>query len=340
LNDRRAEEIWLFCKPQSFCANLLTLVSDDALRNKLSSGGCKNVKGFIHYTALLNNMKVLYNKLLLQKQTIIKVFLITLVYYLNRTMKKSFKSSLKLLVVAVILSSCHSINPSVMFKTGKDFKYSEQPKEVLKEYKIAANDLLEFKLYTNDGFKLIDITSLNSEGQISSGAVYSYKVEFDGTVKLPIVNRIKLEGMTIREAELLLEDTYSKEYIKPFVLLSISNRRVIIFPGFGGSAKVITLINDNTTLIEALAIAGGITQRGKAQKVKLLRGNLKNPEVFLIDLSTIDGIKQADLVMQANDIIYVEPSADIATGLANQVAPYISLITSVVFIYTYITLFK
>ena len=35
--------------------------------------------------------------------------------------------------------------------------------------------------------------------------------------------------------------------------------------------QVLTLVNQNTTLIEALALAGGISEMGKAKKVKLIR---------------------------------------------------------------------
>ena len=54
-------------KKEAFCTNLLTLVNDDVLRNKMGSGGWGNVKERFHYAALVNNMKELYHKLLLQK---------------------------------------------------------------------------------------------------------------------------------------------------------------------------------------------------------------------------------------------------------------------------------
>ena len=54
---------------EAFYVNLLTLVSNDELRNKMGTGGWENVKERFHYTALVNNMKELYHKLLLQKAT-------------------------------------------------------------------------------------------------------------------------------------------------------------------------------------------------------------------------------------------------------------------------------
>ena len=154
-------------------------------------------------------------------------------------------------------------------------------------------------------------------------------------MKLPIIGRVSLKGMTVREAELFLEEKYSGFYIKPFLLLNVSNRRVIVFPGAPGDAKVVPLLNDNTTLIEALALAGGISQNGKAKKIKLIRGNLSNPEIYLIDLSTIEGMKQANLVLQANDIIYIEPRLNIAKGVISEITPILSIITTALVLFTF-----
>ncbi|MEX0636757.1 MAG: hypothetical protein WD135_08310, partial [Ferruginibacter sp.] len=119
-------------------------------------------------------------------------------------------------------------------------------------------------------------------------------------------------------------------YNKPFVLLEVTNRRVIIFPGSEGAAKVVSLEYDNTTFMEGLAAAGGISKDGKAYKVKLIRGDLKKPDVYLIDLSTIEGVKQADLVLQANDIIYVETKLRIGRDVMNNILPYLTFITTTI----------
>ncbi|HET6243607.1 MAG: polysaccharide biosynthesis/export family protein [Bacteroidetes bacterium] len=251
------------------------------------------------------------------------------------------KTLLTALAGIVILSGCN-FNSSIMLRTKKDFKYSIPTDSTqLAEYKISSNDLIDFRIFTNDGFKLIDLTSLSESGNAASVTrtrfSQEYLVEHDGMMKLPILGRLDVKGMTIREAEKFLEEKYSEFYIKPFILMNVINRRVIVFPGQHGAARVIPLNNNNTTLIEALALAGGIAQIGKAKKIKLIRGNLTNPEVFLIDLSTINGMQQADLVLQANDVIYVEPRLRITQGAVSEIAPLISLITSAILLYTFST---
>lgn len=225
------------------------------------------------------------------------------------------------------------MNPSIMLKTGKNYKFAEFPPSQPVEYKIAPNDVLSFQIFSNDGFKIIDITTISEGGRngfLQQGAGIQYKVEFDGTVKMPLLGHVYMQGMTVRAAEAFLEQKFSSFYNKPFVLLEVTNRKVTIFPGTEGAAKVVGLSNENTTLLEGLALAGGISQRGKAYKIKLIRGDLKDPKVYLIDLSTIEGMKQADLVLQANDIIYIEPTLRIDRAIMSEILPYLTFITTTI----------
>lgn len=224
-----------------------------------------------------------------------------------------------------------------MFKTPKDYEYDTPKDTVLKEYQIAANDIISFRLFTNNGFQLIDIT--NQQGQNNNIQIQnfnqgiSYLVEYDGFVNLPIIGRVNVSNLTLREAEFFLEEKYAEVYIDPYVLLDVNNRRVTIFPGNGGNGRVIPLNNNNTTLIEALAQAGGIRETGRAKRVKLIRGDLKDPEVYLIDLSTIEGLKDADVILQANDIIYVEPVGVTTRQVITEIAPILSLLTGAITLY-------
>lgn len=219
-----------------------------------------------------------------------------------------------------------------MLRSGNNYSFTQIPDTAELEYKIAANDIIEFRIFSNNGFKLIDLTNFNKSTGGYGNITLEYLVEHDGMIKLPIVGRIKISGLTIREAEYMLEELYSKHYNKPFVMMNVSNQRVIVFPGSGGRARVIDLENNNTTLIEALALAGGIST-GKARKIKLIRGDPKNPQVYLIDLSTIEGMKNSGMVIQANDIIYVEPVLKVTKTILAEVTPILSLISSFLLIW-------
>ena len=241
----------------------------------------------------------------------------------------------------LFFSSCGWLNPSIMLKTGKNYQFSKNIDSTsTTNYKISPNDYLQIRIYSNNGFKLIDVTSLNTSATgmgtaMSSTTAVIYNVESDGNVKLPIVGRKKLSGLTLKEAEVMLEGIYEDYYVKPFADVKVTNRRIIVFPGEPGAAKVIPILNDNTTLLEGLALAGGISTDGKARVVKLIRNVNGKQSVYLVNLETIQGLQLGSTVLQANDIIYVEPRRRYSSKLLQEVAPIVSLLTSTFILYTY-----
>ncbi len=232
------------------------------------------------------------------------------------------------------LSSCKIIRSNLMLRTPKNYVYALLSDSISKlNYRIAHNDAIQYRVFTNDGFKLIDLA--NSINATAFRNDLDVMVETDGTVKLPMIGNIKLEGMSLREAEKFLEDKYAEYYVKPFVSLKVTNKRVIVFPGNGGLAKSITLSNNNTSVIEAIALAGGLTEDSKAYKVKLLRTiNDTKPQVFIMDLSHIDGLAAGNTRVLANDIIYVEPRYRLARTLVTELTPLVTLISTTFLIYT------
>ncbi|MBI9066319.1 MAG: polysaccharide biosynthesis/export family protein [Salinivirgaceae bacterium] len=229
------------------------------------------------------------------------------------------------------LPSCKVMNPSTMFQTDNDFQYTnfEQEKS---EYIIRPFDKLNLRIYTNDGIQLIDMGS-SSTSLTNQKVISPYMVEHDGLVKVPTLGRIKISGLTIKEAEKELEEKYSQYYQKPFVLVNITNRRVIVFNSGSNSGQVLNIENEKFTLIEALAQAGGIDDFSKAYKIKLLRGDLDNPKVYLFNISNIEEIKKANMVLQANDIIYVEKRARYASKTLNELMPYVAIFNTLLLLY-------
>lgn len=242
-----------------------------------------------------------------------------------------------LLFSILVFSSCKVFRPNLMLKTPKDFTYDKLVDSLSRlDYRIAKNDILLFRLYPNNGFKLINLASENNNNLFRNDIEVT--VESTDSVRMPGLGRIKIAGLTIKEAEKLLQEKYADFYVEPFVFLKVNNRRVIVFPGNGGLAKVLPIVNNNTTVMEAIASAGGIVDDGKAYKVKLIRNNpdpLKKPQVYLMDLSHVDGILAGQSIVQAGDIIYVEPRYKPLATFSKEVAPIITLFTAFIIIYQF-----
>ncbi len=240
------------------------------------------------------------------------------------------------LILVLSLSSC-GVNSDLMFRTPTDYEFDELISASELEYTISPNDILNFRLFTNDGMQLIEMNTEGGNQQQNLNFSLNYLVRPDSLVELPSLGEINLVGLTVPEAQDKLADKYITLYNNPFIQIEVINNRVIVFPGSGGAARVISLTNNNTSVIEALALAGGLTTRGKAKKVKLIRKVNNETEVYLMDLSTIEGIKYANSVVQANDIIYVEPTAEVARELLRDITPVLTLFTSALILYSQIS---
>jgi polysaccharide export outer membrane protein len=240
----------------------------------------------------------------------------------------------------LILSSCKIFKSNLMLKTPRNYNYDQLVDSLARiDYKIAPNDAIFYKVFTNDGFKLIDLASASTTFRNDVDVI----VESDGMIKMPLIGRLFVAGMTIIEAEKLMEEKYAEFYVNPYVTLRVSNKRVIVFPGNTGTAKVVSLMNNNTTVIEVIASAGGIPEDGKAYKAKLIRytkNPKEKPQVYLLDLSRIEGIKVGSSIVQANDIIYIEPRYRPLKTFTTEVAPVVSIITSLFIIYQFSRLTK
>ena len=232
------------------------------------------------------------------------------------------------MLIPLLLNSCKILNSSEMFKTRKSYKYADFSNEK-KEYVIRPYDKLDLEIYTNNGFRLIDNNNKVTKQQIKT----YYVVESDGKVKVPTLGRINLKGLTIRQAEDTLEYKYKSFYNKPFVLLNVVNRRVLVFTDGSNKAKVLTFENENFSLIEAIAQAGGISDFSKSYKIKLLRGDLNNPQIFLFNIRNIKDMQNANFTLQANDIIYVESRPKYASRIFTEISPYLSLLSTGILIY-------
>lgn len=229
----------------------------------------------------------------------------------------------------VFLVACGSYRQNIMFRPGQEqtpAPFNDEVVKAEKNYTIQPNDQLDLQVFSNKGERIID-PNFELRRQLGTNANAAekkpvYWVANDGTAKLPMVGTQKLQGLTIREAELHLQKEYDQYYKDCFVALTFLNKRVVVLGAPGG--QVIPLANENTRVTEILALAKGINNDGKAGNLRLIRGD----QFYVIDFGTIDGLQKGNMIVQPGDIIYVEPVRRAFIEGIRDVAPLISLVVS------------
>ncbi len=217
-----------------------------------------------------------------------------------------------------------------MFITPDDYEYTEFS-ESQKEYIIQPYDKITVQLFPNQAVDLLDKDKMSNQMNLNNQM--SYNVEWNGKVKLPGLGFVEVAGLTVRQLEKMLEDKFAEKYVNPFVYVEVINKHVIVFANGSAKGAVVNFSSDNFTLIEALAQSGGISDFDKAYKIKLIRGDLKNPKIFKFDIRDLEEIKKGNYQLLSNDIIYVESRPRYASKLLREITPYLTLFTSVFTIY-------
>jgi polysaccharide export outer membrane protein len=248
-----------------------------------------------------------------------------------------------IIVLSSLFIGC-GVNSNLMFKEPKGLDSAKVnsdsiPLKPNEAYRIGVNDKLSFTLSTHKGTRIIEsmagISGGNSTGgggATSAKGGREFLVRQDGEVELPVIGDISVVGKTIEQCEDTLELLYAEDSKDPFIQVKVTNRRAIVFPGSGSGAAVVSLDNPNTTLMEVIATAGGIPERGKANTIKIMRMEGGERQIYRVDLSVIEGLKFADMVIQSNDYIYVEPNSELAQELNESMGPWISLFSTAFFI--------
>ena len=216
-----------------------------------------------------------------------------------------------------------------MFSHDENFqaaKLSAEARALERNYTIQPNDLIQVKVYTKNGEMIIDpeyelSKELNTNNR-QNRPDPEYLVRLNGYTYLPMVGDVELAGLTLHEADTKLKSLYDEFFIDPFVITNYSNKRVTVLGAPGG--KIIPLTNENITVAEVLAMAGGMQENGNAESIKLIRGD----KTFLIDFSTIDAYYATNQIVQPGDIVYIEPIKRLLRGNAVEISVFLSVLTT------------
>jgi len=234
-----------------------------------------------------------------------------------------------------------------MFKTTDNVntdKLRQSLVNVERNYVIQPNDYLDIRVYTNNGERIFDPNGelpfgspnggSNSGGSARAQQVNAnteFLVQHDGTIRLPRFNHVKVSGLTLLQADSLFESIrlFDTLYVDPYVRTTVTNNRVFVLGAVGGTGgsggQVITMLNDNMSILEVIAQAGGMSANARVQNIKIIRDYMNHdPIVQIVDLSTIEGMRQASLNVEPNDVIYIEPNNRIFMTAFRDIAPVVT----------------
>ena len=155
-------------------------------------------------------------------------------------------------------------------------------------------------------FKVSDLGKAGVSGT-PTGQEY-YRVDNDGEINFPVLGKLYVAGLTLPEAsDMIRNRIIDGKYIKdPLVSLEFLNFKYSVL-GAVGNTGTFSVEGDRITLLEAIAKAGDVTQRGRVNRVAVIREEDGQRVMYQHDLRSKDLFESPCFYLQQNDIVYVEP---------------------------------
>lgn len=228
------------------------------------------------------------------------------------TMKYLFFSVFLLFVSGCSVSNFQLLEKNVdETKVVKKVDNKTYKKDVLFEWKIAKGDRVEVRAFNQSSNASAGQLSqlLSTNGQAVSTVRVGDEgmlIGSDGTLILPLIGAVKITGLTEKEASQKLIKEYKKYLKNPYVSVKILNQKLFVV-GEVTRPGVVLVTNGTMTLFEALATSGDITDYADRTNIKIIRGDMRNPEIREVDLTDFKSIRYASLILHPNDVVYVSP---------------------------------
>lgn len=252
-----------------------------------------------------------------------------------------------LVAVMVLMASCFTPKKVIYFQ-------DLQPGTVLDlkedyEAKIKKDDLLQILIMaqTPEAAKPFNLSALAQEMTTSgnSSDQSSYLVDKDGCIDMPVLGRVKVEGLTTQELKnQVIRQLQEKNLIKdPIVTVRIQNFKVLMLGEVNGPGAI-EVKGERITLLDAISQAGDLTMQGRRDRVAVIREENGKRTVHYLDLKSKDIFDSPYFYLKQNDVVYVEPndakSVQYRSGQMGNITPWISLVSSILSLATLIVAFK
>ena len=145
----------------------------------------------------------------------------------------------------------------------------------------------------------------------SSQGVSAYTVDASGEIDFPVLGKIYVAGMKREEIAKYIKEALIRENLvkDPVVTVEFANLCVSVLGEVNNPGRF-SIDRDRLTILDALSMAGDLTNYGNRYKVLVLRQEGDVQRVYGIDLTSGEHIYTSPAYyLQQNDVVYVEPNS-------------------------------
>jgi len=214
--------------------------------------------------------------------------------------------------ILIALSSCTSHRQLVYLKNVDSLSNENFFPKIRPEYRIQNRDILYVKIYSlNEEMSSLINQTIGSYQQNlfqneSSLFINGYVVSDSGYIEIPILGKILVSGKTMDEAIGLIRERANRYINDATITVKLISFKISVI-GEVNRPGTYNNYNSQLTVLEAVSMAGDITDYGDRKRILGLRPTSNGTKSFRLDLTSKDILSSDGFFLLPNDIIYVEP---------------------------------
>ncbi len=263
-----------------------------------------------------------------------------------------------ILALLIAATSCISNRNIAYLQYGDEYR---EPESIEKDalvrsyntgtsgYRLQPGDLLDIKISTRT--PMVYNPFLDADRSLVPGQAYTqqtrpesqiqpqgYHIDPDGYLHLPLIGKTEVAGLTTRETEKALAAKVEEILDDPVVRTKLLNFRFTVIGEVNGESTLVSG-EEHLTMLQAIGMAGGISEFGDLSRVKVIRRDGDDSYVFYVNLLTEQFLTSSFYFVHPNDVIVVTPLKQRA--YLKYVAPNLNILTtSVSLLIGIVTLFS
>ena len=231
------------------------------------------------------------------------------------TLFKMMKNLIYYLILLLNMFSCKPKENMVYMEKEKNIAESKINQAVFYGAHIQSGDVLDIKVTAFDEnavrpFNLYSMNNSTSPGQMNGQtaqlAPQGYLVDNEGFIYFPVLGKLFIKGMTLAQLRADLEKRLLTYLAEPLVSIKQLNFNITVL-GEVKKPGQYTNPSDKITVLQALGLAGDMTDYGNRTNVKLIREEEGISKTYVIDFTDKNITSSPYYYMQQNDVLYVEP---------------------------------
>lgn len=153
----------------------------------------------------------------------------------------------------------------------------------------------------------MNVASAGSQNSVEMMRLSGYLVNPQGNIMMPILNEVKVGGLTPANVETKVKERLINEnyLVNPTVQVRVLNNKFTIL-GEVNLPGVKPFSEESISLLDAIGMAGDLTYSAIRKDIKLIREVDGKRLVFHVDLTTASWMSNPNFRIRQNDVIIVQ----------------------------------